>query len=159
MKGAARIGCFALAIGLFASLSVEAQPRGGGRGGGGRGGRGRMMAARFVPVEQTLGFLAFDKKIGLADDQLLKVRNELKTVHKKRAELMEGMQGGEGDREAMMEQVRALRGEMLDKLTSLLTAEQNKTLDEYMERMRNFGGRGGRRGGGERQRGGGGERM
>ena len=113
------------------------------------------MAARFIPVEQTLGFLAFHEKIGLTDDQLLEVRNELKTVHKKRAELMEGMQGGEGGRQAMMEQVRALRGEMVDKLTSLLNAEQNKALDEYMERMRSFGGRGG----GGRQRGGGGERM
>ncbi len=152
MRGAARTGCFVVAIGLIASLSLEAQPQGGGR--GGWGGRVGMMAARFIPVEQTLGFLAFDEKIGLADDQLLKVRKELKTVHKKRAELMQEMQGGQRDRQAMMEKVRGLRGEMLEKLTGILNAEQNKVLAEYMERMQNR-----RRRGGGRQGGGGGERL
>ena len=155
MRGAARTGCFVVAIGLIASLALEAQPQRGGRGErGGRGGRLGTMALRFIPVEQTLGFLAFNKGIGLTDDQLLKVRKELKTVYKKRAELMEEMQGGQRDRQAMMEKIRGLHGEMVEKLTGVLNAEQNKVLEAHMERRQNRW----RRGGG-RQGGGGGERL
>lgn len=156
MRGAARTGCFMVAIGLIASLALEAQPQRGGRGerGGRGGGRVGTMALRFIPVEQTLGFLAFDRKIGLTDDQLLKVRKELKAVHKKRAELMEEMQGGQRDRQAMMEKIRGLHGEMVEKLTGILNAEQNKVLEAHMERRQNRW----RRGGG-RQGGGGGERL
>ncbi len=154
MVGAARFGGLLLLVGLFTALSAEAQPRG--RGGGGRGGprRAEMMLAARLPVEQVLGFLAFDAEVGLTNDQLLQVRDALKGIYTKRKELAKEMR--EGDRQAVMEKMGGLRTEMTQNLSSALKPAQVEKLKEFMQQMqqRRQGGR--RRGGGQGRRGGGG---
>jgi len=147
-----RLVICAMAFLLVGSLEGWAQLSG--EGGGGRGARGgAMMAMRSVPVEQILGFLAFDDKIGLSDEQLGKVRNELKIIHSDRAKLVKGLAGSE-DRDATMTEVRKLRAQMTQKLTAILNPGQVKGLQDYMKTMNQRGGRGGGRGGDGRRRGG-----
>lgn len=143
MTGIKRMAIFALALIAFGAVEVAAQPGGG----GGRMG-GAMMAMRFVPIEQVLGFLAFDEKMGLSNDQLLKARDELMLIYAKRAELMKNAQGGEG-RDAMMGEVQKLRGEMAQKLTAILQPKQVEQLKSYMQQLTPPGGAG-QRGGGPR---------
>ncbi|MDA0748495.1 MAG: hypothetical protein O2954_18405 [bacterium] len=133
------VGCLCFA------LRADAQPPEGGRGRGG-GGMLRMM----VPVEQVLGFLAFDEKIALTDAQLVQIRRELKEVLDKREEVARGMQ--EGDREEAMEQIQVLRGDLQARLTSGLNGKQNELLKEYFQRMQDAQQRF-RQGGGRGQRG------
>lgn len=156
MTGIKRMAVLALALMVCGAVEVMAQPGGGGRGGGGGGGGGPMMAMRFVPIEQVLGFLAFDEQVGLSNDQLLKARNELMLIHAKRAELMKNAQGG-NDRDAMMSEVQKLRGEMTQKLTAVLQPKQVEYLKSYMQQLAppaGGGGGGGQRGewGGQRGR-------
>ncbi len=106
----------------------------------------------MLPVEATLSFLAFDDKIGLKDDQLLKIRKGLREIYGKRAGLVEEMQSG-ADREALMGKFRGLREKMLASVKGVLDENQNKFLDKYLKRMqearqRRGGGRRGSRGGG-----------
>ncbi len=108
-----------------------------------------MMAQRMVPVESVLTFLAFDEKVSLDDGGLVKVRDALRPVVKKRGELNPG-----GDREAMMEQVEALREEMRVAVTAVLTESQSNALGDYImelneraQQARNWGGGGGGGGG------------
>ena len=122
---------------------VDAQGRGGRRGGG--------MLRMMLPIEQTIGYLAFDEKMALRDDQLVEIRGALKGVHAKRAALTEEMRGG-GDRQAMMGQVQALRKEMIEGLNGVLDDQQDKLLDDYLKRIQEarqrFQQGGGRQGGG-----------
>jgi hypothetical protein len=151
-----RLIIFATALLMFGGLDVWAQPGGGGRGesGGGRG--GAMMAMRSVPIEQILGFLAFDEKVGLSNEMLGKVRDELKAIHADRATLVKKLAGSE-DREAAMTEVRRLRGQMTQKLSAILQPNQVDALKTYMQNMNQRGGQGGRGGDGGRRRGGGGD--
>ena len=149
-----RFVIFATALLMFGALDVWAQPGGGGGRGdrGGRGGmRGAMMAMRSVPVEQILGFLAFDEKVNLNVEQLGKVRDALKGIHADRAELVQKLRGSE-DQEAAMNEVRKLRMQMTQKLTAVLDAKQVEALKEYMQNMNQRGGQGGQ-GGRGRERG------
>jgi len=138
---------------MFGALHVWAQPEGGQgeRGGGGRG--GAMMAMRSIPIEQILGFLAFDDKVGLSNEQLGKVRDALKDVYAERAILVKKLSGGD-DRDAAMTEVRKLRGQMTQKLTAVLDAKQVEVLKGYMQEMNQGGGRGGQGGPGGRGSGG-----
>lgn len=151
-----RFVIFAMALLMVGALDVWAQPGGGGRGGergGDRGGRrGAMMAVRNVPVEQVLGFLAFDDKVALDLEQLGKVRDALKAIHTERADLVKKLSGS-GDQEAAMTAVRKLRGQMTQKLSAILKPDQVETLKKYMQNMNQRGGRGGQ--GGQRREGGG----
>ena len=153
MKGAARIGPLVLAIVLLVSLPTGAQPPGSQRSPA-RMAEMRVRAA--VPVEQILGFLAFEGKVGVTDEQLVKVRRELKAIYEKRTafakKIAQEMQDTE-DRQVLMEKMRGLRGEteglrgeMLDKLSAVLKEEQTKKLETYLQKMRRSGGRGGRDG-------------
>ena len=147
MKSAAAAGKWALVLGILIALSSEtlAQPRG-------RGGR----AARAVPVEQVLGFLAFDDDVGLSDDQFLKIWNDLKAVRAKR---QTAVQEAGGDQQAVTGKMMELRKEMQEKLNAVLTPKQSELMKAYFkrmqERMQNMQGR--QRG--DRQGGGGGERR
>ena len=160
MKGVAKIGCLALVVVLAAALCAEAQPRGGDRS---PAQMAEMRVRGQLPVEQVIGFLAFDEKMGVTDDQLLKVRKELKVFYEKRADyakkIAQDMEGVE-DRQAMMEKMRAmggemqeLRQEMMGKISGVLDAKQTKLLEGYLKTMRGAGGRGGRGGGGRGNRG------
>ena len=150
MKTIKRTVTLLLVFGLILAFSAEGFAQRGRDGGGGRrrGGMLRMM----LPVEATLSFLAFDDKIGLKDDQLLKIRKGLREIYGKRAGLVEEMQSG-ADREALMGKFRGLREEMLASVKGVLDENQNKLLDKYLKRMqearqRRGGGRRGSRGGG-----------
>ena len=153
MKAAQRSGQMLLAIALIMAFSVESYAQRGR--GGGRGGRGGSMLRMMLPVEQTLGYLAFDDKIDLKDDQLLNIRTGLRTIHVKRTALAEEMRDG-GDREALMEKFRGLREEMLASVKSALNESQNELLDKYLKRIQEARQRrGGGGGGGRGPRGGG----
>ncbi|MCZ6631914.1 MAG: hypothetical protein O7G87_00785 [bacterium] len=157
---------FFLLVFLVATV-VEAQPpRGGGRGGpgGGRGGRGgaAFLVNRMVPIEQVMGYLAFDDKIALKDDQLLKIRQALKELNGKRDGLRQELQGqGEGgDMQAARQKVMILARQMNQAVAGVLDAKQTEEYKGYMKRMqeraqRGGGGRGGQ-GGRRRGQGGGG---
>ena len=151
------VGIFAMALLLTASLDLWAQPGGGGRGSGGRGSRAGGAGAqvlRFLPVEQVLSYLAFDADVALSNDQLIKVREVLKGTHAKRAELQASMRGN-NDQEAAMSEVRKLRTEMTQGLSTILNDTQTKAFQTYMQRMSQRGGRGGQGGRGSGRRGGG----
>ena len=149
MKAAQRSGQMLLAIALIMAFSVEGHAQ---RGRG--GGRGGSMLRMMLPVEQTLGYLAFDDKIDLKDDQLLKIRTGLRTINGKRTALAEEMREG-GDREALMEKFRGLREEMLASVKSALNESQNELLDKYLKRIQEGRQRRGGSGGGRGRRGGG----
>lgn len=114
-----------------------------------RGGGGDWMARmgqRMVPVEAVLTFLAFDDKVNLDDDGLLKVREALRPIVKKRGEL------NASDRDAMMAQVEGLREEMRVAVTAVLTETQSNALGDFVmelneraQQARNWGGGGGGR--------------
>ncbi|MDE2998896.1 MAG: hypothetical protein OXU79_07450 [Gemmatimonadota bacterium] len=146
-----RITGIALIAFIVLALSVDAaaQPdRRGGRERGRRGGAGRIRM--MLPLEQTLSFLAFDGKIALKDEQLVKVRNALMEIHGKRAELQNEMRDG-ADRQKIMEKLGLLRSSMFEKVKAVLDDRQDKVLDGYLERLRRGfqrGRGGGRRGGG-----------
>jgi hypothetical protein len=148
-----RFVMIATALFMFGALDVWAQPEGGQgeRGAGGRG--GAMMAMRSIPIEQILGFLAFDEKVGLSHEQLGKVRDALKAVYVERSALVKKL-GDNNDRETTMTEVRKLRGQMTQKLTAVLDANQVEALKGYMQEMNQRGGRGGQGGPGGRGSGG-----
>ena len=150
MKSIKRTVTLLLVFGLILAFSAEGFAQRGRVGGGGR--RGGGMLRMMLPVEATLSFLAFNDKIGLKDDQLLKIRKGLREIYGKRAGLIEEMQSG-ADREALMGKFRGLREEMLASVKGVLDENQNKLLDKYLKRMqearqRRGGGRRGSRGGG-----------
>ena len=150
MKTIKRTVMLLLVFGLILAFSAEGFAQRGGGGGGGR--RGGGMLRMMLPVEATLSILSFDDKIGLKDDQLLKIRKGLREIYGKRAGLIEEMQSG-ADREALMGKFRGLREEMLASVKGVLDENQNKLLDKYLKRMqearqRRGGGRRGSRGGG-----------
>ncbi|HCR18364.1 MAG TPA: hypothetical protein DIU35_12860 [Candidatus Latescibacteria bacterium] len=150
MKTIKRTVTLLLVFGLILAFSAEGFAQRGRDGGGGR--RGGGMLRMMLPVEATLSFLAFDDKIGLKDDQLLKIRKGLREIYGKRAGLVEEMQSG-ADREALMGKFRGLREKMLASVKGVLDENQNKFLDKYLKRMqearqRRGGGRRGSRGGG-----------
>jgi hypothetical protein len=92
------------------------------------------MRARFLlPVEQVLGFLAFDEQMALRDDQLVRVRAELKDVYAKRSALAEEM--GSGDRQAAFQKVSALRNEMFEGIKKVLDKKQNAALERFVKML------------------------
>ena len=146
---------------FLVATAVEAQPpRGGGRdGGGGRGGAA-FLVNRMVPIEQVMGYLAFDDKIALKDDQLIKIRQALEEVNGKRDGLRQELQGQGGDMQAARQKVMMLAREMNLAVAGALDAKQTEEFKGYMKRMqeraqRGGGGRGGQ-GGRRRGQGGGG---
>ena len=138
-----------MVLSMLFLASVEAQSRRGGRGGWQRQG----MIRRFLPLEQTIGYLAFDEKISLKDDQLLKIRKGLLPLHGKRTKLAGSLR--DGDREQVMQDVRGLNREMREGILAVLDPRQTELIKAYwqrqhemMERFRGGGGRRGRGGGG-----------
>jgi hypothetical protein len=109
----------------------------------------------MLPLEQTLGNLAFDKEMALTDAQLIQIRNELKAIGVERDKLAEEMGSGGADRQAMMANVGKLRAGMVEGLKGVLDDRQDALFDGYLKRLQQMrerfqqGGRSGPRGGGE----------
>jgi len=159
MKSTHKITLLLLATGLLSTLPLQAQPGGGG---GMRGMRGGVRA------EQILSYLAFDEKIVVSDEQLLKLRAALKESYAKQQEMTKTiraeMEANDGDFDAVREKMMEMREEvgktteaMKESVAAVLNKKQNKLLNKHMKKLeerrgRGFGGRGGGRGG----RGGGG---
>jgi hypothetical protein len=93
------------------------------------------MVRMMLPLEQTLGYLAFDPDMGLTDGQLVKVRNALNSVREAREKLAETMRSG-GDRQQMMSDVGKLRTDMFDRIKAVLDDRQDALLDDHLEQMR-----------------------
>ena len=148
MKALFRLGIGILAFNLLVALPALSQPQRMG------GGGGRMMAPRGMSPGQLLGFLAFDEKIELKDDQLLKLRVALKETHKKHQEMMEEMLSEETDFQEMRQQMMELTRETMERASSVLDEEQVERLKEHMQEMQSRRGPGG---GGRPPRGGGGQ--
>ena len=153
-------GFLAVAMVMVASCDVWAQPQRGGQGQRGQGQRGGVQVQRLLPVEQALTYLAFNENVALSDAQLVKVRASLKGIYTKRQELSRSLRGS-NDQQAAMQQVRALRMEMMQGLTAILNEDQAKVFQAQMQRMGQRGQRGGQGGqggrrGGQGGRGGGG---
>lgn len=153
MKNPYRCMLFVIAILSLGVWQVQAQPTGGRGERGGAGGRmgGGMMVMRSVPVEQILGFLAFDDTVALNVVQLGQVRDALKDIHKERAALFEKLRDS-NDREAIMMAVQKLRSQMNQKVTAALDANQIEAYKTYMQNMAERGRRGGEQGRPERGR-------
>lgn len=141
-----QIGRLGLVVGCVAILAGSASAQ---RPGGGRR-NPAMMVRMMLPLEQTLGYLAFDGDMGLTDAQLVAVRSALKPVDKERARLA-GEMGGDVDRQQMMASVGKLRADMFARIKEVLDDRQDALLDTYLERMRQRMQRGGQRGGGRDQ--------
>jgi hypothetical protein len=113
------------------------------------------MVRMMLPLEQTLGYLAFDKPMALTDAQLIQIRSKLKAIGVERDKLAEEMAGSGADRQAMMADVGKLRAGMVEGLKDVLDDRQDALFDGYLKRlqqMRERGQQGGRRsprGGGE----------
>ena len=129
MKGVVKLTIGLLGLGLFAILQAGAQP-----GSQMRGGR-MMMGAGGGSPEQILGFLAFDDKVGLKDDQLLKLRGALKETYQKHLKMRETMQSGEGDFEEMRQQIQTLQGEIEEKAAGILDEKQLEQLKTYLQNL------------------------
>jgi len=142
------VGLLALRATALAFDRVVAQPGGGGGRGGRRGGGG-------VNAQQILGMLAFDAESNVTDDQLVKLRNALNPVHQKQQDLLRDVRSGERDFQDVREDMMALRGELLEAVSTVLSSAQVDRLKEQIQRQSNRGGRGGQ-GGGRGGRGGGG---
>lgn len=140
MKRIVIFGIGVLALSLVGILSIEAQQRQGMRG------PGRMMGG--VRVEQVLAFLAFDEKVGVTDDQFLKLRKVLKGIYVKQQEMTQEMQemrrAGGGDFQKLLEQMTAMREKMKEQISAVLNADQIKQVEEYMDELESS--RGGRQG-------------
>jgi hypothetical protein len=147
MRRVNRTGSLLLAVFTTFTLSVPTHAQRGNGGGGQEGRRGAGMLRMMLPVEQALGYLAFDTKVGLRDDQLLKLRTGLAEIYSRRAQLT-GEMRGRADREVLMEKFKSLRREMIESVKAVLDENQNQLLDEYLKRMRE----------GRQRRGGGGPR-
>ena len=143
MKRLATIGMLATMAAVLMFDTVMAQPEGGGRRRGGGG----------VNASQILGMLAFDEESNVTDDQLVRLRNALKPINQKQNDLMRSVRSGDRDFQDVREDMMALRGELLEAVSSVLNTAQVERLKEQMQRLaqRGQGGEGGRR-----QRGGGG---
>lgn len=130
MKRIVKLGICILALGLLGTLSIEAQPQ------RGMGDPGRMMGMMGgAQVEQVLAFLAFDDEVGVTDEQLLKLRKDLKEVYVKQQETMQEMRDGGGDFRKLGEKMTALREEMNEKISAVLDAEQVKLFEAYMKTL------------------------
>ena len=113
---------------------------------------------RGSSAEQLLGTLAFDEKIDVTDDQLLKLRSALKMIYGKQQDMAKKLRGGsrEGMRDRMMAmrtEMMALRTEMMETVETVLNEKQLKQLKEKIKKTHSR--RGGRQGRSARQRGGG----
>lgn len=140
MKRFATIGMLLLSAAIVTADVVIAQQGGGG--GRRRGGGGGVNAALI------LGTLAFDTESNVTDAQLIQVRNALKPLHQKQQDLLRSVRSGERDFQEVREDMTALRGELLEALSSVLSAQQVDRVKEVMQRQGNRGQRGRRGGGG-----------
>ncbi|HRF59462.1 MAG TPA: hypothetical protein PLH94_06045 [Fimbriimonadaceae bacterium] len=118
----ALIAIFALAVTSFA------QGGGGGRGQGGRG----IMGMRGG-MDSPLALLRrndVQKDIALTEEQKGKLTKLQEEAQAKMQEAREQMQGGGGDRQAMMDAMRKMNEDMGKKANEILTKEQQKRLKE-----------------------------
>jgi hypothetical protein len=133
-----------VALSFAATAEVMAQPGAGRRRGGGSG----------VNPGQILGMLAFDTETNLTDEQLVNLRQVLIPIQKKQQDLMRGIRSGEHDFQDARADMMALRGDLLNAVSTVLNQAQVERLKQQMKRAQDRGGRGGRGGQGGRRPGG-----
>ena len=152
-----------LTICLSSVLPIQAQP-------GGRGGMRGMRGMGGGGVEQILSYLAFDEKISVNDEQLIKLRNVLKETHTYQQQMqktiraeMEANDGNfDGVREKMMEmraEMEKVNASMQKNIAAVLDKDQHELFQTHMKAMEerrgrgrgDRGGRGGRGGRGNRE--------
>lgn len=83
------------------------------------------------------------EKLGLDKAQEKKVYDLNLESGKKMAKMREGMQSGGGDREAMREKFTTMREEQNKEMKKILTADQYKKYEKYLEERRAQRGQGG----------------
>ena len=111
------IGAFALVMVALASTApLEAQAQ--------RGGRGFGMS---LDDQMT----ALTERLALDEEQVVKVREILRTETETRRERMQGMRGSM-DRDAMMRIMREMQEEMETKLGEVLSEEQMEKYRKYV---------------------------
>lgn len=119
---------------LLGATALQAQPGGQGFGGGQMPDAAQMAKMRADQMKDV---------VKLTDDQYNKIVEMYKAESE---EMMKRMQGGApqmggGDMEAMRKDMEKRREEQNKKLQAILTADQYKKWEEYMQNMmRQFGG-------------------
>ncbi|MBN1821180.1 MAG: hypothetical protein JXR31_01165 [Prolixibacteraceae bacterium] len=127
-----KIGLLLAAL-LVAVIFVNAQPP------GGQGGNFDPEQMIKRQVDQIV------EACGLSKEQTQKVEAIVRKGNEKRMEMFQDMGGG-GDREAMREKMNKMRDEQTKEIKAVLTEEQAKKYDKFLEeqeqrrRERGFGG-------------------
>ncbi|MEE1944954.1 hypothetical protein VRU48_07545 [Pedobacter sp. KR3-3] len=98
--------------------------------GGGQGGQRRMMATPEDRVKQL------DEKVKLTDDQKTKATAVYTEAAEAQKKMREEMQGGGGDRQAMMEKMQKMTAETDTKINAFLTEDQKKAYKAWQDEVK-----------------------
>lgn len=111
--------------GLLFSVVTFAQAQQGGQGGG-----RRMAASPEDRVKQL------DEKVKLTDDQKTKATAVYTEAAEGMKKMREEMQGGGGDRQAMMEKMQKMNAETDSKINAFLTEDQKKAYKTWQDEVK-----------------------
>lgn len=98
--------------------------------GGGQGGQRRMMATPEDRVKQL------DEKVKLTDDQKTKATAVYTEAAEAQKKMREEMQGGGGDRQAMMEKMQKMSADVDTKINAFLTEDQKKAYKAWQDEVK-----------------------
>ncbi|MFV0590228.1 MAG: hypothetical protein ACK5M7_02480 [Draconibacterium sp.] len=129
-----KLGLVLLSVIVFATVTM-AQDRG-----------SRSFDPKEMAKRQTE---ELTKALGLNKDQQAKVLALNTKMGEKRSSMFQEMRNGGGDREAMREKMTKLRDEEKAEMKKILTEDQYKKYEKYLEEQRARRGQG-RPGGGQR---------
>ena len=111
--------------GLLFSVVTFAQAQQGGQGAG-----RRMAASPEDRVKQL------DEKVKLTDDQKTKATAVYTEAAEGMKKMREEMQGGGGDRQAMMEKMQKMNAETDSKINAFLTEDQKKAYKTWQDEVK-----------------------
>jgi hypothetical protein len=132
-KVAMRLGALAVCGAALGTMPLLAQ-------GGGGGQRGGMMS----PEAQQAMLDDMTKKVGLTDDQVMKI----KAINADQMKQMAALRESGGDPQEMRPKMMAIRTDAQTKIKALLTDDQKPKYDEFVASQRPMGGGRGPGGGG-----------
>lgn len=95
-----------------------------------QGGQRRMMATPEERVKQL------DEKVKLTDDQKTKATAVYTEALEAQKKMREEMQGGGGDRQAMMEKMQKMTAETDSKINAFLTEDQKKAYKAWQDEVK-----------------------